>query len=268
MKYYLDTEFIEGTQKKRFLGIPYGSTKNTIDLISIGIVCEDDREYYAVSKDFNLKEVWNRFQLDINKNFPMDPEYNKVYWIRENVLRPIFEEFLEKERGLIYKMQNMGVACSGEVKDKFTYRNFKKLLKKYGTTDLKISKEVKNFIACENINSGGQILLGNFHPNDKPKPEFYAYYADYDWVVFCWLFGRMIDLPNGFPMYCTDLKQILDEKVSKVHIDDGKGENLVHNRLSWIKTLPHYPDPKKYGEHNALGDAKWARDFHQFLEKL
>ena len=51
MKYFLDTEFLEGTQKKWF-----GQTKPTIDLISIGIVCEDGREYYAVVDpiDINL----------------------------------------------------------------------------------------------------------------------------------------------------------------------------------------------------------------------
>ena len=57
MKYFLDTEFLEGAQKKWF-----EQTKPTIDLISIGIVCEDGREYYAISKDFNLKEARNRFQ--------------------------------------------------------------------------------------------------------------------------------------------------------------------------------------------------------------
>ena len=56
MKYFIDTEFLEGTQKKWF-----GETKPTIDLISIGIVGEDGREYYAISKDFNIKEAWNRY---------------------------------------------------------------------------------------------------------------------------------------------------------------------------------------------------------------
>lgn len=28
------------------------------------------------------------------------------------------------------------------------------------------------------------------------KPEFWTYYADYDWVVLCQLYGRMIDLPG------------------------------------------------------------------------
>src|SRR4051812_12087398 len=39
MKFFLDTEFIED-------GV-------TIDLISIGIVAEDGREYYAVSSEFD-----------------------------------------------------------------------------------------------------------------------------------------------------------------------------------------------------------------------
>ena len=55
MKYFYDTEFLEGTQKKRWWNI--GKQKPTIDLISIGVVCEDGREYYAISKDFNLKEA-------------------------------------------------------------------------------------------------------------------------------------------------------------------------------------------------------------------
>ena len=65
MKYFLDTEFLEGTQQRRLCSIELPKlfdTKNTIDLISIGIVAEDGREYYAISKDFNLKEAWNRYE--------------------------------------------------------------------------------------------------------------------------------------------------------------------------------------------------------------
>lgn len=40
------------------------------------------------------------------------------------------------------------------------------------------------------------------------KPEFWAYYADYDWVALCQLYGRMIDLPKGWPMFCRDVKQL------------------------------------------------------------
>lgn len=67
------------------------------------------------------------------------------------------------------------------------------------------------------------------------KPEFWAYYADYDWVVLCQLFGRMIDLPNGWPMYCRDLKQEADR---------------ISARL-----------PKQIRKvHHALADAMWVRD--------
>ena len=93
MKYFLDTEFLEGTQKSFF-----GKTKPTIDLISIGIVSEDGREYYAISKDFNLKEVWNRWDGEYYEQtayekyhqFPM----KKKYWIRENILKPIWSEIV------------------------------------------------------------------------------------------------------------------------------------------------------------------------------
>ena len=67
------------------------------------------------------------------------------------------------------------------------------------------------------------------------KPEFWAYYADYDWVALCQLFGTMMDLPKGWPMYCRDMKQLCDS---------------LGNPL-----LPEQP----YGEHHALEDAKWTK---------
>jgi hypothetical protein len=45
-----------------------------------------------------------------------------------------------------------------------------------------------------------------------PNVQFYSYFGSYDWVAFCWLFGKMINLPKHLPRYCRDLKQILDDK--------------------------------------------------------
>lgn len=74
------------------------------------------------------------------------------------------------------------------------------------------------------------------------KPEFWAYYADYDWVVLCQLFGRMIDLPEGWPMYCRDLKQEAD-------------------RLGI-----RFPEMPEECAHNALEDALWAKSmFRRFI---
>ena len=84
-----------------------------------------------------------------------------------------------------------------------------------------------------------------FIGEDK-NPEFYAYYADYDWVVFCQLFGRMIDLPGHFPQFCMDLKQMMIERSL------GK---------EWKDDM--CPDPD--GEHNALVDANWNKRLYQCI---
>lgn len=76
------------------------------------------------------------------------------------------------------------------------------------------------------------------------EPEFWGYYADYDWVVLCQLYGRMIDLPEGWPMFCRDIKQrCMDVGNPKLPLQDG-------------------------GEHNALADALWNRASLHFLESL
>ena len=73
------------------------------------------------------------------------------------------------------------------------------------------------------------------------KPEFWAYYADYDWVVLCQLFGRMIDLPKGWPMYCRDVKQLCDSLGN-----------------------PKLPEQTSK-EHHALEDARWTKQTYEFL---
>ena len=137
MKYFLDTEFIEGTQKTFF-----GETKPTIDLISIGLVDEKGREFYAISKDFNLKEAWNRYDLleaNTNKNHSLNDV--KVYWIRENVLKPIWLEYI----GGIHKAHFYP----------FTYRNMKMFFEKNGK-----SKVGKYFCTCNPLlNINLQIYL-------------------------------------------------------------------------------------------------------------
>jgi len=241
MNYYIDTEFIEGTQNKTFLGFTYIKTKPTIDLISIGIVAEDGREYYAISKDFNLKEAWNRFDVkpDIENGGT-----KKVYWIRENVLKPIWVE--KCKEGFSFKNSPMTPHGIGTL---FTYKNFKKLLNIYGKSNSQIAKEIKEFVydkenVLYNQKNGGLDSVGDV----KSKIEFYGYYSAYDWVVFCQLFGIMMNIPNGFPFYCRDLKQIAD------NIWETTGKET------------RFKSPK--GEHNALVDARWNKDFHSFLTDL
>ena len=201
MRYYIDTEFLEGTQKENFpISLFRKNTHPTIDLISVGIVAGDGREYYAISKDFNLKEAWNRYHIvkDGFRDCGMTPNFKKVYWIRDNVLKPIYEELFSK--AIHDKDYNRKHFC----RLAFNYGDLKCLIDWYGKTNKQISEEIKKFVGYPNYYPKTKYMRTKV---ESTKPKFYAYYADYDWVAFSWLFGKMIDLPKGFPMYCIDLKQ-------------------------------------------------------------
>ncbi len=253
MKYYVDTEFLEGQQKKFF-----GKTKPTIDLISIGMVDENGREFYAISKEFNLKEAWNRHEIKC-VNDGMQGREQKVYWIRENVLRPIYNELLQKER---YAREN-----HWKLVEPFSYKTMKNLIAWNGKSNIEIANGICAFIYGDDCGGSGESAIEmacKYEVTDKSlNPEFYGYYADYDWVVFCWLFGNMMKLPKGFPMYCVDLKQIIDEKARQF----AKTKHISYEQvLSEIKSMSSYP--KQENEHNALADAKWNKEFHEFLNTI
>ena len=260
MKYFLDTEFIEGTQKKWF-----GQTKPTIDLISIGIIAEDGREYYAISKDFNLKEAWNRYDLvkDGFRDCGMTPNYKKVYWLRDNVLLPIHYELAKRGLDFNYtfsEWKDIITAREHGIYANRHYKTLKKLIKEYGKSNKQIAEDIKDFVFK---GQGQKIRFDN-------SIQFYGYYSDYDWVVFCWLFGKMNDLPKGFPMYCIDLKQILDEKALRWHGNIQQNSSIFcddfESKLDSIKSCKDYP--KQTNEHNALADAKWNFELYKFLNKL
>jgi hypothetical protein len=112
--------------------------------------------------------------------------------------------------------------------------------------------------------------------NGYLQPEFIGYYCDYDWVLLCSLFGRMIDLPKGFPMYCIDLKQNIDENIKElsndyftirfgVKFNSLKG-NFLDEKLHLIKDCKEYP--KQTNEHNALADARWNFELYKFIQQL
>lgn len=267
MKYFLDTEFIEGTQKKFF-----GETKPTIDLISIGLVDENGREYYAISKDFNLKEAWNRFDLleaNTSKNHSMNDI--KVYWIRENILRPIYKELHLKENLQSHQALFRANIYIEEKKYNFTFKEIKRLINKYGETKVDIANGICAFIYGDDCGGSGMSAIEmatRYEISDKAlEPEFYAYYSAYDWVAFCWIFGKMIQLPKGFPMYCNDLKQMMDEKLKKTYLPargfDPNCNSSLESKLKEIKRYKEYP--KQENEHNALDDAKWNLELYKFL---
>lgn len=181
-KYFLDTEFIEDGK--------------TIDLISIGIVSEDGRSFYAQ----NAECVFDKASDWVWRNvFPHLGHFD-MHGRRSCAVR--HETY---DSGLGHRYINK---CTTKVDDPCPW-----------STRSEIAKAVLEFCPVD----------------DHNKPEFWGYFADYDWVAFCQLFGPMIALPKGYPMYCNDLKQLSKESGN---IELPKPEVEVHHALvdaEWVK---------------------------------
>lgn len=204
MKYFIDFEFIEGFHKPLF-----GKRRHFIDMISVGIVAEDGREYYALSSDYDYKDADN--------------------WVKENVIHKLYIKHVH-----------------GDERNSLTTKNFNKHL---GKPNERIKNEILRFVNTPNIFSGEHMFS-----------QFYGYYSDYDWVLFCSLFGRMIDLPEGFPMFCLDLKQEFDSKIS-----DSEIRSIGYNRaVERLKSKKGYPEQKD--EHDCLADARWNMQLYKWLK--
>ncbi len=75
------------------------------------------------------------------------------------------------------------------------------------------------------------------------SPEFWGWYGSYDWVCLCQIFGTMMDLPSGWPMFIREAMQLpRADKVGEEFLRDG--------------ALP---------EHNALADAMHQHDVYRWL---
>ncbi len=155
-RYFLDTEFNE--------------SPGSLQLISIGLVDEHGREFYAISSEF------------------------------------------EESRANVFVRQNV--------------------LPRLGSTPRESLRSIRDRLLT---------FVGD------TRPEFWGYFADYDWVLFCWIFGTMVELPKGWPMFCMDLKQLMHE----------------HDIRRF--QLPELPAGKA---HNALVDAQWLREAHSAAQDI
>ncbi|MGI8333462.1 3'-5' exoribonuclease domain-containing protein [Actinomadura scrupuli] len=176
MKIFYDTEFLED-------GV-------TIALISIGMVAEDGREYYAVNRGMPAKEIAKNDWLMANV-WPTLPRLHgdaRMHASRGNPLALDWHHPDMKRRG-------------------------------------QIADEARDFILA------------------TPDPELWADFGAYDHVVLCQLWGRMIDLPSGVPMWTSDLQQ----EARRLGLADAD--------------LPVQAE----GYHNALADARHNQVVAAFL---
>ena len=235
MKFFLDTEFHEFHKQPKCLGFKIGKAIPTVDLISVGIVDENDHTLSLISKDFDIKAAWDSTQLD---------EGVEIHWLRYNVLLPIFQELR-----IAYNQTNHVIIDELH----FELGVFKNLIEIYGKTNKQIADQIKMFTLPDGkLNKHGYL----------DDPEFYAYFADYDWVVIAQLFGKMMNLPEGFPFYCRDLKQSFDMTASKLFFKANPKSAQMQ-----LKASQMYPI-QTTGLHVALEDAKWNKKLYTFLNKF
>lgn len=188
MKIFYDTEFLEDGR--------------TIDLISIGLVAEDGREYYAVSSDAD----WERIRTHD--------------WLIRNVVpalpvtgRNALETYLSVPSNS-YPKPPLSLLGPDLTDSRVKPRQV-------------IANEVRDFILA------------------APDPQLWAWYAAYDHVVLCQLWGTMISLPAGVPMWTCDLKQ--------------EAERLGN---------PDLPAMPGATEHDALSDAREVKYRYEWLAVL
>ncbi len=170
-KFYLDTEFIEGLKPFRIFGIKIPFVKPVFTIQLVSVG--------IVSENGN---TYYAVSSDYNFQDAND-------WVKKNVITNIYCEQVH-----------------GDLRNTFDVGNFHQFV---GKPNWMIALDIKDYIYRET--SIHPATTANFDEMIKHRPiEFNAYFADYDWVVFCSLFGTMMDLPKGFPMYCRDLKQEID----------------------------------------------------------
>jgi hypothetical protein len=176
----------------------------TVDLISIGMVAEDGRELYLV-----------------NEGIEQDQElYKRICahdWLMANVVPhlPVKADRPETRYRSVRPRDTTNTHSTGAFD--LDWKDNRIVSRRF------IRNSVRDFILA------------------TPNPELWAYYGAYDHVVLAQLFGRMIDLPDGVPMWTNDLKQ------ECYRLGD-----------------PDLPKQES-AEHNALADARWTRDTYAWL---
>lgn len=186
MKYFYDTEFIEDGR--------------TIDLVSIGIVAEDGREYYAQSVEFHPAKASDWVKENVLAHLEMCAQANITVDMRQPYINQINHH---RRQGHCANTYRVLPPCPWRTREQ-------------------IKADILAFMDIEKYGT----------------PELWAYYADYDHVVFCQLFGTMMDLPPGFPMYTRDIKQWADQlDVSNLPEQEKDEHNALadarHNRVMW-----------------------------------
>jgi hypothetical protein len=213
--YFYDTEFIDnGT---------------TIDLVSIGVVavpdwCLDPTMPHDATTDLARRHA--RTYYAVNADADIDA-LKRNEWLVRNVLPHLPVESRKSLDAYIANPSNHHPWPSIE----YVELSLK-------ATEVKpkwvIANEVRDFLLAPfaDADDGAEVTI-----------ELWADYGAYDHVALAQLWGPMIALPAGVPMYTNDLQQL----------------------RRTVGDLEYRPDVDPDAEHNALADAWYALDLYRGL---
>jgi hypothetical protein len=184
-RYFYDCEFLEDGR--------------TIELISIGIVADDGREYYAVNSEAPMERIRANDWLMRNVVDSLPIRYRRSL---ETYLAHPVNSYPKPSTTFVDLDETATVVRPRRV----------------------IANEVRDFLLAE----GADL-------------ELWANYAATDFVALYQLFGPLMSLPEGIPMFTHDFQQAL--------------------RRAGNPPMPQ----QAAGLHNALSDARHLRDCFQAL---
>lgn len=208
MKYFYDTEFLEdGT---------------TIDLISIGIVSEDGREYYAVNSALD-DHHGSHSPIDARPDDGLGLRVSRHEWLMKNVVPhlPLRTSIQQYGSDRAYMPPNLDMT-DVRVKPKWV-----------------IANEVRDFLRHD-------LPAGVVSGQDPSPVELWANYGAYDHVVLMQLWGPMIAKPKLLPMWTHDLQYLAEELgISGKEIDvESEDEHHAladarwnHRAYQWLKEV-------------------------------
>lgn len=195
IKYFVDSEFIDDGR--------------TIDLISIGIICEDGREYYAISTEFDSKKA--------------------SQWVKDNVLsklppryvNPVYESPRLREESRAWKPRSQ---IMQEILEFIT--ESPELWGYYSAYDFVAFSQLMSSSESKNTRNPLLNLFGFLRPK-KHNPMVENY-------------------PSGYPYYCNDIKQWCKQLGNPRLPEQTKGEHHALIDAKWVKNAWHFLD--KYEE--------------------
>lgn len=279
LKYFIHCNFIE--QMQRPLGwLPtigkFNRLRLNLELISVSVLCEDGRRFFAVNNELKPRNVDERTAKIIEHlpwkktgmAGPVDKEDgsgekdlrywtgpNPVYKTKDEIGKSLFEFFQHNDSGVehsIFIEKMMDYNDDGAYFDRW--------------------RETHNALMTYQLTEKQEMYNQEFFA----QPELYSYDAHRSWILLYSLYGKPSSVPKGYPEYIKSVRQLFDDTVTEItdryfSYYSKKGEPIERtydemwelNKKSLIQ-MDDYPHLEKSA---ILMDADWCKQLYDFVQK-